>query len=275
MLRPSPICANRLDHPIWSALTLEHARFADICGPARSLAPDIGSFAAAADTSDQSLNALLCLARRRQSAITLMQGTDIVVPNYARDARHGAGVQMVLDQALRGRGHPGIVPLYDADAPDMLRLAKLTQPGPFEQRTHVLGQFYGIRHNGQLIAMAGQRLAFPGYREVSGVCVHPAHLGQGLATALVTTVATDIQARGETVFLHAYANNTRAIGLYERMGFRLRRRMHLATFSAPRTINIDAAPMTNNRTPRCMRETDDGEWIGETPALAARSRCVR
>jgi predicted GNAT family acetyltransferase len=35
-------------------------------------------------------------------------------------------------------------------------------------------------------------------------------------------VAGAVQARGETPFLHAYAGNTGAIGLYESLGFLLR-----------------------------------------------------
>jgi predicted GNAT family acetyltransferase len=70
--------------------------------------------------------------------------------------------------------------------------------------------------------MAGERMKLPGYTEVSGVCTHPDHRGRGYAAALIRIVAARILARGETPFLHAYASNTAAIGLYETLGFRLR-----------------------------------------------------
>jgi predicted GNAT family acetyltransferase len=38
-------------------------------------------------------------------------------------------------------------------------------------------------------------------------------------------VMAGIAARGETPFLHVYADNTAAIGVYQALGFRLRRRM--------------------------------------------------
>ena len=70
--------------------------------------------------------------------------------------------------------------------------------------------------------MAGERLKPVGYTEVSGVCTHPDHRGKGYAAGLMRHVAGRIFARGETPFLHAYATNTGAIGLYETLGFRIR-----------------------------------------------------
>jgi predicted GNAT family acetyltransferase len=104
----------------------------------------------------------------------------------------------------------------------MLALATLTKPGPFLPRTHELGQFWGVKENGRLIAMAGERMKLPGFTEVSGVCTHPDFRGRGLAGVLSRVVATHIMNRGETPFLHAYAANRPAISLYESLGFRLR-----------------------------------------------------
>jgi predicted GNAT family acetyltransferase len=58
--------------------------------------------------------------------------------------------------------------------------------------------------------------------EVSGVCTHPDARGRGLAETLSRHVASEIVRRGETPFLHAYADNAGAIRLYERLGFRHR-----------------------------------------------------
>ena len=91
----------------------------------------------------------------------------------------------------------------------------MTRPGPFRARTHHFGQFWGIRREGQLVAMAGERMRLPGFSEVSGVCTHPDWRGHGFARALSAFVANRIQARGETPFLHAYADNGAAVGLYQ------------------------------------------------------------
>ncbi|MEQ1542687.1 MAG: GNAT family N-acetyltransferase, partial [Novosphingobium sp.] len=76
---------------------------------------------------------------------------------------------------------------------------------------------------GRLAAMAGERmLPGPGLGEVSGVCTWPEFQGQGFAASLIRRVMAGIAARGEVPFLHSYAGNARAIGLYETLGFRVR-----------------------------------------------------
>ena len=105
----------------------------------------------------------------------------------------------------------------------MLELVGRAKPGPFLQRTVEMGAYYGIRRDGRLVAMAGERLRPPGWTEISAVCTDEEHRGQGLATRLVRHVAAGITARGDTPFLHAAAVNTGAIRLYESMGFTVRR----------------------------------------------------
>jgi predicted GNAT family acetyltransferase len=120
-----------------------------------------------------------------------------------------------------------IVPLGDADAAEMRALAELTQPGPFYARTHEMGEFVGIRENGRLIAMTGERMRVPGFTEISAVCTHPDARGRGLAAKLMRVVAARIVARGEQLFLHVYPHNKAAIAVYERLGFRHRADMRL------------------------------------------------
>jgi predicted GNAT family acetyltransferase len=132
------------------------------------------------------------------------------------------GVQLV-DVSLRAAADPSATVLTSADVPEILELVDRCRPGPFRARTIELGTYLGIRHEGSLIAMAGERLHPPGWTEISAVCTDPAYRGRGLATRLVRAVAAGIRARGETPFLHTGAANTIAIRLYESIGFRLRR----------------------------------------------------
>ena len=116
----------------------------------------------------------------------------------------------------------------------MRALAGLTKPGPFVERTHELGRFIGIRHEGQLVAMAGERMRPPGWTEISAVCTDPQFRGQGLATRLTLAVAAAIRARGDTPFLHVMADNVTAIRLYETLGFRARRSAPFVVVQAPK-----------------------------------------
>ena len=134
----------------------------------------------------------------------------------------GEGVQLVAT-ALAAEPDEEAVPLGPADVPDMLSLTRRTKPGPFLPKTIDLGTYLGIRREGRLVAMAGERMRPPGWSEVSAVCTDPAWRGQGLASRLTRAVAAGIVARGETPFLHAIASNTTAIRLYEELGFSYRR----------------------------------------------------
>ena len=211
-----------LDRPAWSALAGRHAAFALTRGGARRYDPAYGVFASVEDRSDASLAALGALIAEHGDVALLEIDPPIGAPGVAI-ASQDAGVQMVATAIMPGAPpDAAILPLGDADAAEMLALATLTQPGPFFARTHLLGGFFGIRVDGQLVAMAGERMKPEGFTEVSGVCTHPDHRGRGLAGALMRVVATRILDRGEVPFLHAYASNRGAIALYEALGFGIR-----------------------------------------------------
>lgn len=144
------------------------------------------------------------------------------VPEGWEEHFRGRCLQMVAGDIPRPKGLP-VDRLGSADAEDMLALAQLTEPGPFQPRTHELGRYIGIRRNGRLIAMAGERFRVPGFVEVSAVCTHPDARGEGLAAELTLNVAWSIREAGDEAFLHVLEDNESAIRLYQKLGFSLRR----------------------------------------------------
>ncbi|PZO47722.1 MAG: GNAT family N-acetyltransferase [Alphaproteobacteria bacterium] len=206
-----------LDCPIWSALTSRQSAFGTEGALARRFAEDISPFAAAADDSPDAVAALAGLAHADDDMSLLERAPPSPPPGILLKL-NAAGVQMVLATLTPG-ADIAFHHLGDADAPDMLALATLTRPGPFRARTHKLGRFIGVRDNGQLIAMAGERLQTDQFVEVSGICTHPDHRGRGLAAALTRIIAARILEEGKTPFLHAYASNTGAISVYRKLGF--------------------------------------------------------
>lgn len=116
------------------------------------------------------------------------------------------------------------------DVPAMLVLTALTKPGPFLSETINFGNYIGIYDNEKLISMAGERLHPENFTEISAVCTDPDYLGKGYAAHLMTEAAERIIENGRTPFLHVRKDNTRAISMYERLGFETRTEMFFAVF---------------------------------------------
>jgi ribosomal protein S18 acetylase RimI-like enzyme len=220
-----------LDYPIWASLTGPHARFAEINGLAARFQPDVSPFTAVAPgAGDRAWADLAALVG--PGAQVAVSGQTIVVPPGWELIGKDAGVQLI-DVSASAAPDPEAVRLTAADVPEMLDLVGRAKPGPFLPRTIELGNYIGIRREGVLIAMAGERLRLPGWTEISAVCTDPAHRGQGLASRLVLAVADGIRQRGDTPLMHAAARNISAIRLYESLGFVLRRRTEFALVRTP------------------------------------------
>ena len=220
-----------LDRPVWASLATFHADIAVGDADARRYPDDVNLFASARDDDDPAALAALAtlLSPGRQAYV--LQIPPVRVPLGCVELRPGRGVQMLATRALPEMDGGDVQALGDADAAEMLALARLTQPGPFLARTHTMGRFIGVRIDGRLAAMAGERMRFPGHTEISGVCTHPDFRGRGLARRLSAVVGARIQARGDIAFLHAWADNRAAIALYESLGFVLRSPVHASVIA--------------------------------------------
>lgn len=207
-----------LDNPIWKALNTTHVRFAESAGSARRFSPEVSLLAGFPAPSREGFDSLASLVGAGGSA-GIFIAAPAPPPAGWTVVREAPLLQMVHGGGeILGRG-PDFVELGAADVPEMLALTGLTKPGPFSARTHELGDYIGVRENGKLVAMAGERLRVPGFTEISAICTHPDHLGRGHARSLTAALAARIQARGETPFLHVRPDNARAAEFYGRMGF--------------------------------------------------------
>lgn len=217
--------SHTLDRPIWSALQTAHAGLAEGDERARRYPPSIVPFAAYADTSRESLDALANLPVADE-VMVLVEAEPITIPEGLTVTAENKLVQMVAERPYPRISDSRIEPLTEADAEDMLALATLTKPGPFTLGAQSLGTFWGIKIDGRLVAMGGQRTRQTGFAELSGLCTHPDFQGQGFGKLLFRFVAGEISAREETVYLHAYVANVSAIALYKSLGFNLRAEMN-------------------------------------------------
>ncbi|MFD0306860.1 GNAT family N-acetyltransferase [Streptomyces sp. NPDC127119] len=220
-----------LDNPARASLTGPHAHFAERRGRVLRYPADVSPWLALPDDpgADDWADVAALAGPGNEIALPGFRGE---IPEGWEITFRGEGVQFV-DDGLAAAPDPEAVRLGPADVPEMLALVERTRPGPFLPRTVELGTYLGIRRDGALVAMAGERLHPPGWTEISAVCTDAAVRGQGLATRLTLAVAHVIRARGETPFLHTGADNTTAVRLYESLGFRLRRRTKFLAARVP------------------------------------------
>lgn len=204
------------DDPVWASLTGPHAHFAERHGQVLRYQVDVAPFFALPPEPDDGVWADVAALAGPGQTVTVHNA--LPVPADWEVLGRIAGVRLV-DVALEAAEDPEAVVLGPDDVPEMLDLVERTKPGPFRKRTIELGTYLGIRRDGELVAMAGERLRPPGWTEISAVCTDPAYRGQGLATRLIRAVASGIRARGERPMMHAAATNTSAIRLYRSIGF--------------------------------------------------------
>ncbi|MFF3500292.1 GNAT family N-acetyltransferase [Streptomyces sp. NPDC003247] len=226
-----------LDDPVGQSLGGRHAHLARRLGRAATYLTEVATFSSvstapdAADWSD--LAALL-----GPGAFADMFGSPAVPPPGWEPVFSLEGRQMIwpgggVPDRSRVEPDTGVLELGAESVPEMLDLVARAEPGPFRPRTHELGTYLGVRIEGTLVAMAGERLRPPGWTEISAVCTAPEARGRGHAARLVGALAARIVARGERPFLHVAETNTGAIALYERLGFRTRRQVTFRGFRTP------------------------------------------
>ena len=220
-----------LDNAVWYALTTHHTGFAEVVGAARRYRPDVSVFGAVEHFDDDAWRDLAALVGPGRPAVLFRPALPEPPPGWTR-LGGGVGHQMVLRE-LAAVDVPDARSLGPDDAPEMMALVELTRPGPFAARTVDLGGYVGVFDDGQLVAMAGERLRVPGCCEISAVCTRPDHRGRGLAAGLTALVARAVLARGEQPFLHHASDNDPARRVYESLGFEFRREVEFAAFGAP------------------------------------------
>lgn len=219
---------NLLDNPAWSALNTGNKNIALGTQHIKYYPANVAPFVGLEHVSAETLNTLYAIIPDGDDVLGIQVVDPISITQPWTLARHVQLLQMVCESPVQQREITAdIVKLSHQHVQQMIELTKLTNPGPFHERTIELGFYEGIFDEGKLVAMAGQRMHPIPYAEISAVCTHPDYLGRGYAAQLILSQIQRIKKVGEIPFLHVANNNERAIRLYQSLGFVTRKEMNI------------------------------------------------
>lgn len=213
---------NKLDNPVWYSLSENHQEFSLDYGNTKFYHPDYGPFGSFTDLEKT--------AMATQEYSTLIDNFFIVgekpeIAGTLKIAKELVCLQMVIYKKIQLPIDVEIVKLTIDHNEILCDLVNLVQPGYFKNKTILLGNYYGIFKDNQLIAITGERMKMNSFTEVSAIITHPEHTGKGYAKQLIAHVVNTIFDQDKIPFLHVSEHNLGAIALYEKLGFTTRRKM--------------------------------------------------
>lgn len=211
------MAAHVLDNPVWHSLSTQHAGLALTADGAARYPAAIVPFAAVGEPTARAADQLTSLVDDAESVFVVGVAPE-PPPGWQLEPKKPV-LQMVCTARAPEVPGPPVTAMGAAQVPDMVGLTDLVFPGFFRARTLEMGTYLGIYHGSRLAAMAGERMRLDGFQELSAVCTHPDYTGRGYARRLLGILCNSAFDRGFTPFLHVYADNTRAIGVYRRMSF--------------------------------------------------------
>lgn len=215
-----------LDNPVWNALVSRQGHLGLGETLAKRYLADVAPFIAVAEARPAAYAEMASLATPGE--VFSLVGFDGPLPpewelEYQTSVLQMVGTRRVETPPI-AMSHSLLGP---SDVLDMLELTSIAFPGYFRRRTIEMGTYLGMRREGRLIAMAGERMFIDNFREISGICTHPDHRGRGYAQHLIAVLVDGILRQGLTPFLHVGSENAVATRVYEKMGFAGRRDLSL------------------------------------------------
>lgn len=214
-----------LDNPVWNALISGNKNLAMGNEQAKCFPLEVAPFTGLEELNERNFKSLFDIIPSGR-IISIFSPGNAEVPYPWKKVHQVKVFQMIYTgAAIANCNNHEIIALTEQHVQQMLSLTKLTNPGPFYQRTIAFGNYNGIFKAGQLVAMAGQRMHAGEFLEISAVCTHPDHIGNGYARSVILHMVQLIRAQSRLPFLHVLTDNTAAIRLYTSLGFLTRREM--------------------------------------------------
>jgi len=216
----------KLDNPVWHSLLETHKQFSISYANLKCYIPDccsFGSFEKKFEPKDDISNQIDEYANLTDNFFIVGER-----PGFSG----GIGLknelvcaQMIIEHIISFEPEEHIVRLNSKYDQSLFDLVNLVQPGYFKEKTVLMGDYYGIFKDDQLIAVTGERMKMNDFTEVSAVVTHPHYTGRGFAKQLVSHTVNRILSQNKIPYLHVAEKNIVAIKLYETLGFKTRRKI--------------------------------------------------
>lgn len=218
----------KLDNLVWHCLNETHRDLALDYGSLKCYHPDFCPFGAFIGNDD------LSVPLKEHSKVAgpfFVLGNKPLFSSQVNFKGEFPCAQMVIENPIDRHVEETIVPLNGQYEEELFAFMQRFYPSFFKRKTVLLGDYFGIFKENELVAVTGERMQMDGYTEVSAVVTHTDHLGKGYAKQLVTHTANNIFRKNKIPFLHTNADSAKNIGLYEKLGFKVRREISLWRFA--------------------------------------------
>jgi len=217
-----PIQVEKLDNPVWFSLAETHQAFSISFNGAKFYHPDYCPFGGYSESE--------AISKAIDEYATICDNFFVVGEKPAFSSTLQLKNELICDQMIMANEidmniNERIIKLTDGHADELYTLVNLVQPGYFKSKTRLLGNYYGIFKDEQLVAVTGERMGMQGFTEVSAVVTHPDFSGRGYAKQLVAYTVNEIINQKNIPFLHVTETNSPAINLYRSLGFTTRRKI--------------------------------------------------
>ena len=212
----------KLDSPVWFSLSETHHRFALEYHNIKFYHPDFCPFGGFEKNEN--------ISRGVSDYSHIIDNFFVIgekpgLPQGLRLNKELVCLQMIIGGKVDVETKESITELTFEHEDQLFQLVNLVQPGYFKRKTSLLGNYFGIFKEGQLVAVTGERMKMNDFSEVSAIVTHPDHTGKGYARQLIARTVNGIFDQDGIPYLHVVESNVGAIRLYEKLGFHTRRKI--------------------------------------------------
>ena len=207
-----------LDNFIWSALNGPHSEYGDRTELACVYKHQYYRFAAVSENTPKAYKQLASIVEPERTIVIKGTGKKIEYPEWNHMDSSNVHI-MILENQINVPDLP-YEKVSVEYAEDLIALSRISpHTGELNIPKIEVGDYYGIKDQDRIVAIAGERMQLDGYSEVSGVVTHPDYRKRGYGGGLTLFKCDQVLVRGNTPVLGVFEDNLGAVRLYKKLGF--------------------------------------------------------